>query len=474
MTTDPEEHIRTAAARRLTACGLAPGSGTILAAVSGGADSLCLLRTLLDLGYACAVFHLDHCVRDTACREDAAFVRDVTAEWGLPFHGCTRDIPAEALAGGYTLEEAGRIVRYDEAVAIARAQGYAAIATGHHADDQAETVLMRLVRGTGVQGLGGIPPARAVVSPEPDDAPPVLLVRPLIDCTRADIQAALKARGIAWQHDATNDGRQALRNRIRHDLLPALRRDYNPEIEAALVRLAEAARADNALLAQLANEAGQACMPTPGQIDRVAFGALDLALQRRVIAGYFEGFGIEGSFDRIETARLLIAEGATGAAYAVDGCLLYNNRAVTEVGPENAPDPYLPPMPLTIPGETRIHGRAYRTRLRPAADIGDPRQYCAPARQVFDAEAFMGDAAVRGRLEGDRFQPLGMQGEKKLKDWFIDRGLTRAQRAAQHLVVVDDAVVWVVGHAIDARAAVTPATRRVVEIEVVENADALE
>ena len=451
--------LRTLVSQRMNKLGLPPGA-RVLVCVSGGADSVCLLRLLNDLGLPLGVFHLDHGTREGASAIDAIFVKALTESLGLPFHSAVRDVPAEVSAQGISLEEAGRNARYAEAAALAEADGYGAIATAHHAGDQAETVLMRILRGSGLKGLAGIPAVRN------GSALPCPIIRPLMDCTRADIIAALEEIGQEWRHDDSNDDPAHLRNRIRHDLLPHLRTQFNPGIDDALVRLAESARADDTYLDHLAREFLDACTAGGGAVNRTAFAEGDRALQRRAAALILAEWGIEPAFERIDAIRVLIAEGATGAAYDIDGVLFYNNRALTEIDRDTPV--FLPPVPLAIPGDTRIHGAVYRVRLRTREAIGDPRAYCSPRRQVFDADAFLGDAAVRGRVDGDRFRPLGLNGEKKLKDWFIDQGVTRRARAEQHLVTVDDRIVWVVGYAIDAHAAVTGATRRVVEIEVLE------
>jgi len=453
------ERLLAVVANRMQTFGL-PADARVLACVSGGADSVCLLRVLLACGNPLGVFHLDHGTRGDASARDAAFVEDLTASHGLPFHRVARDVPAEAAASGKSLEEAGRDARYEAAAAIAREHGYDAIATAHHAGDQAETVLMRLIRGSGLKGLGGIPPVRH------GEDPCIPIIRPLIDCARAEIEAALQEIGQHWCNDASNDALEHMRNRIRHELLPLLRTNYNPRIDDALVRLAESARVDDVLLEEHARDFLARCTTAAGAIDRAAFAADGLALQRRAAALLLARWGVEPGFERVEAVRRLIAEGKTGEAYEVDELHLYNNREVTEFSRgETVP---LPTLPLAIPGETRIHGRMYRVRFRKPEEIGDARAYCSPARQVFDADAFLGDAAVRGREAGDRFRPLGLDGEQKLKDWFIDHGLTRLERAAQHLVTVDGNILWVVGRAIDARGAVTPSTRRILEIEVVE------
>jgi tRNA(Ile)-lysidine synthase len=217
----------------------------MVVAVSGGADSLALLRVLAALRSRSAtgplvIAHLNHQLRGSASDCDEAFVRDLhtsmasTGITGLEL--CCERIDVAARARGENLEAVARRIRYGWLVDVARARGLGLIATGHTADDQAETVLHRLLRGTGVQGLRGIA-ARRVLEPG------IVLVRPLLTATRADVLAYLKAEGQAYREDTSNADLRFTRNRIRHELIPHLARHYNPAVTRVLCRLAEQAAA---------------------------------------------------------------------------------------------------------------------------------------------------------------------------------------------------------------------------------------
>jgi len=434
------------------------GSTLCLLAVSGGPDSMCLVHVFHELGIPFEMAHLDHGTREGESAQDADFVRDMAARHGVPCHEERRDIAHEAGQSADSFEEVARQVRYDFLMRTAAVRGCKVLATGHHADDQAETVLMRLLRGTSPGGLGGIPPLR--------QSGGVRIVRPLIDCFREEIVAFLEARRLPYRVDRTNTDTRHPRNRVRHELLPLLAREYNPRVREALLRVAEIQRDEGDFLDGLAGDMATRCRPTGDAIDRQVFGSMHPALQRRVVALLGWEFGIECPFERIEAVRRHIVEGPTGKACDLgEGVLLRNGREVTELLDEQVrTDDSV--VRLTIPGDTVAFGRRYGVRELCEPPSGPLAAYCTPSRQVFDGDALGTELAVRFRRPGDRFTPLGLGGTRKLKDYFIGLGLTERQRARQPLLMADGDIVWVVGYAVSQSAAVTPATRRFVEVQV--------
>jgi tRNA(Ile)-lysidine synthase len=223
-----------------------PGREPGVVAVSGGPDSVALLRLLLEprqagLVGALTVAHLNHRLRGADSDTDEDFVQRLAREHSLPFRCQRINVAKLAEERGDNLENTARQVRYDWLTEIARGSGASWLATGHTADDQAETVLHRLLRGTGLQGLGGIPPRREL-------APGITLIRPLLGCSRADVLAYLQAVQQEYRTDSSNVDLGFTRNRIRHELLPALVRDFNPAVVSVLCRLAEQAREVQSLL----------------------------------------------------------------------------------------------------------------------------------------------------------------------------------------------------------------------------------
>ena len=234
----------------------------LLVGVSGGPDSVALLFLLHGLTPVLharlIVVHIDHQLRETSAR-DAEFVRDLAARLTLPSVILTRDVRAVMRSRRLSLEDAARQVRYDAFLQVALQHQASGLALAHTADDQAETVLMRLLRGAGLTGLMGIPATRVIQD--------LTVVRPLLGCWRAELLAYLHAQKLSYRHDATNDDPRFLRNRIRHQLLPLLRREYNPNISALFVQLAEQCRTDAAFLQQAARRLWKRLVrPTPGQL----------------------------------------------------------------------------------------------------------------------------------------------------------------------------------------------------------------
>jgi tRNA(Ile)-lysidine synthase len=438
-------------------------SDKVLVALSGGPDSVALLHVLRALRYPVEIAHFDHQTRAGASAADAEFCRALARACSLPFHLESRAVAEEAQAGGASFEEHARRLRYDFLLRTAAARGCTAVATGHHADDQAETVLLRMVRGASPRGLGGIPPAR--------EADGIRIVRPLIDCSRADILAFLEQQGLEYRTDATNTDPRHLRNRVRHDLLPRLREAYNPRIDDALRRLAEVQRTENEYLEAEAAAFLERCLLEQDRLDREAFARGHRALQRRAVLEWAWRHGVDCPFDRADDAVEFLLHGPAGRAFDLGGGrLLRNGRGVADLTPARAPRAAAEAQPLETPGETRAFGRRFRVRYLESVPKDGWRQYCRPDRQVFDAAAVVEGLAVRRRRPGDRFVPLGMTGTRKLQDYFTDRGVPARDRDEQLLLTSGERILWIVGGTIDARAAVTPATERIVEVEVMNDA----
>ncbi|MFP6583171.1 MAG: tRNA lysidine(34) synthetase TilS, partial [Candidatus Hydrogenedentota bacterium] len=437
---------------------------SILVAVSGGADSIALLHSLIDAGLTVGVAHLDHTTREGASTEDAAWLEAHVALLEIPYYAKRVDVPALAETSSQSFEEVARHTRYDFLVETARANNYDAIATAHHADDQAETVLMRILRGTSTTGLAGIP-----VHGQWNGLP---LIRPLLTVTRADIIVYLTQRKIPWREDASNIDQAYLRNRIRNDLLPQLRDAYNANVTSALNRLADLARVDDQFLAELAEQATSGCVSPGPEIDRESFRALHPALQRRVMQKIAQQVGGLCDFEGIEGAIRFICNAGTSRHYDLGrNVQLSNGREQTIIVKSNSDESAATTEPLPVPGQATLRGRCYSATLLTDAPTESLINYCTPNRQVIDADKLSGALAIRFRQPGDRFSPMGMNGTRKLKDYFGDLGLPPEQRDATPLLVCGDLIVWVVGHALANEFAITVSTTRLLQIEVSDAAE---
>ncbi len=436
--------------------GLNPTGGPVLAAVSGGADSMALMHILHRAKVPCAVAYFDHHTRQGESVEDGRFVAKAARALGLKYYLGGENVAALATASGESFEMAARRARYAFLLETARRHGYTAIATGHHADDQVETVLLRLLRGSSPAGLGGIPPRR--------EEGGIQIIRPLLDITRGEIRAWLMAENIPWREDATNAETDALRNRVRHELLPLLVRDFNPGIQEALTRLATLQRQDSALLDRLAVAAQDEMADESGRLIRAVFRTLDPALQFRCLTDQIRRATAEADFETVSRAVAFITHGPAGKQIDLgNGVALYLSAEHAVLAPlvsENEAGE----IHVAIPGTATGFGKRFEARSLvdlPEVPLAD---YCHAGRQVFDGDALGDSFIVRRRREGDRFRPLGMEGTRKLKDVFNDQGLTRPERDRQLVVESGGQIVWIPAHTVSRDAAVTERTRRYVEL----------
>ena len=436
---------------------LSPGD-KVLVAVSGGPDSLSLLHVLWaqqearQLGGVEAA-HLDHGLRGDESAEEAAWVADWCAEHGIVCHLGRVDAAAWAREHGQSTQEAARAVRYAFLERTAAAIGADKIATGHTQDDQAETVLGNILRGTGMDGLRGIPERRG------------LIVRPLLDVTRAEVEAYCAANDLLPRRDPSNFASgHYTRNRLRLELLPELRRDYNPGVDKALLRLSEIAARDSDYLAAQAQAAltgvTRGSETSCVELDRAALTALHPALLRyvlRLAIAQLRGTGEGVTYEHLETICRAVTE-CTESAFA--RTLPYPLCTVRVAGPAvtltlanagaRAADFS---VPLPVPGAVDLTAIGWAVQ---AAWEDHPG-----AVRLDAASVEISSLVVRNRRPGDRIDPLGMGGRhKKVSDIFSDAKVSRSQR--DHIPIVADArgILWMAGHAQSERAKVTHGTAK--------------
>jgi tRNA(Ile)-lysidine synthase len=430
------------------------GGETVLTAVSGGADSTALLwllhRLAPEWGLRLRALHVNHGLRPDSGR-DAEAVRALGARLGVPV-----EVVAVAVPRRGSLEAAARAARYAALEAEAARIGADRIALGHTADDQAETVLMRMLEGTGVRGLAGIPAVRGRI------------IRPLLALRHHALVAALETAGLTWIEDPSNRDPKFARSRVRHEILPLLAAAWDADIVSTLNRVARGAREavealERVAAAELARSGkmqGQAVtlpLPTLGALPRpVAAEVLRQAAARLGSRAPLRAWAYRG-LERVLRApapRRPFRLGRLGID--VSGGLV---RIARTSGPGLAPR--LLPVPGFLPMPEA--GLALETRLLPAAGYRVPRD---PRRAAFDADGLPEPLTVRGRRRGDRFQPFGATGERRLKTLFIDAKVPRWERDHWPLVEAGGAIVWVTGLRRSAVAPVTSATRRVIELEL--------
>ena len=432
----------------------------VIAAVSGGSDSVALLFLLRDLHergelMLDAVAHLNHAIRGAAADEDETFCRLLAERLNTAFVSTVVDVPAHARRDGVSIEVAARRARQRFFTDVRSSRGADAVATAHTRDDQAETVLLRLARGTGLRGLGGIAPRR--------DA----LIRPLLQCSRLELREELSSRSEQWREDETNRDLTNPRNRVRHELLPYLQREFNPSIADALARLANLARADEAVLDELAAAAALRVSKTVGSnsvIDGAALCALPAAVARRVIQKAFAALGANlTTLKDVDLVRA-VAAGECRSAQLCGVRVEHSGGCVVLV--QDVPHLTSFRFDLPIPGYVRAPDAGWVLK---AAGPQPPRRTRPTSPDEVEVEAAgLGTAlVVRSRQSGDRLRPLGLGGTKKVQDVFVDRKVSRLERD-QVPIVTDDRgrIVWVAGHALAEEFRVTDRTNAVVVLKL--------
>jgi tRNA(Ile)-lysidine synthase len=472
-----------------------PGD-TIVVGVSGGPDSLCLLHVLCSLQHDRAirlhVAHLDHGIRGSEARADALMVQELASEWGLPCTVERVDVPALAAKPGISVEEASRQCRYAFLARVARRLGAGVIAVGHNADDQAETVLMHWLRGAGLAGLRGMLPSTPLttlrLSLLPVEERPAMsglrLIRPLLQVTRAHIEAYCRAHGLHPREDLSNLDTTYFRNRLRHDLLPCLE-TYNPQIRDVLCRSAAAIADDHALLRTALEESWPRIVvsesETAVQFDLQAWRALPRSLQRATLREAVHRLRLSLrniNFEHIENAMWLAVEKPTGAqATLPQGLLLtvgYDRLTLADdaAGPPGSSLPQLSATGLhvPVPGALTIPRSRWVVETALLAREELPRDWQSGVDRwaVFlDADVSGTELRLRCRQRGDRFQPLGMGGSTvKLSEFMINAKIEQRLRDHWPLLSGQPGILWVIGCRQEERTRVTASTQRVLRVRL--------
>ena len=450
-----------------------PGDG-VLIGVSGGRDSVTLLALLAalagPLALRLAIAHFHHGLRGAAADQDARWVEQLATARGLPFHYTRGDVRAYGNAFGLSIEEAARNRRYAFLETVARRHGFRRIALGHHADDNAELVLMRLLRGSGPRGLAGIPPVRPVA---PGD---LVIIRPLFASDRRMIDRFCERYGLAAREDESNRCLAFTRNRIRHALLPRLRVDYNPNITAGLNRLARLLRDEEHWLERLVAE--RLC--TVSAEDDAAGLRLDIpalardhpALQRRVLRAALQrvrGDLRRVAFEPIEAMRQLLGPDDREGGVDLPGDVHARREGRwLRIGPRRAATPPLAfQYRMGAAGTVYIQETGVHLTLKQVTRVDrDAIRRAGQSVAYFDMDKIVFPIVIRNFRSGDRFVPFGLKGTQKLKKYFIDHKIPRAERRRYPLVVSDGEIIWIAGQRRSDRARVGPQTKAVLRVEL--------
>ncbi|MDY6826284.1 MAG: tRNA lysidine(34) synthetase TilS [Bacillota bacterium] len=445
---------------------LLTGGETVVAAVSGGPDSLCLLhmlgRALHELKLKIVVAHLNHCLRPEAGKE-ALFVEKIAADWSMPFEMRVVDIRALKKERQISEEEAGRLARYNLFREVAAKYHASAVVLGHHRDDQAETVLLNIIRGTGVDGLAGILPCRR--------GDGLKFLRPLLCLTRKEIEAYCNAKGLQPCTDSSNLETNYTRNKLRLELIPRLEKEFNPRIRESLSGLASLVLKDRLFMDNLTEKHSRRLMRDGGNktvVKRAALMTLPGALQGRVLRRILEKSGLTEAPGRehIEALLDMVKEGRRGWIYTLPGAVhVYDDGRFLQFFKKGEPQQLSSvPIQLTLPGRTVIPGKGSVT-----ACIVKPDQLFWPppaCRAYLDYDKIdHKNLAIRFRWAGARFYPQGASGSRKLKKFFIDQKIPAPERASVPLLTTGDEIIWIVGKRIAHPYRVTGETERVLLLE---------
>ena len=463
----PTNGLQAVLDRALREAGVARGDG-IVVAVSGGLDSMVLLdllqrvETPRDLHLHVA--HLDHRLRAESC-DDARFVAASAERLGLPAAVEAADVAARSRRSGRSVEEEGRAARYELFERVRKQAGCRWVAVGHHADDQAETILLRLLRGSGPTGLGAMSPVR-----------PPGVIRPLLGASRAQIREYASRTGIEFRDDRSNRDLSVPRNRVRHEILPRLRR-HNPAVVDALSRTASLLRDEDDYLDGVGREAAKEVLmrrdPEGVTLDTRRLLGYHMAVRRRVLRQYIQELAhTPVSRSAVEAVVEAASPTASGLRSIAGGLWVQGTGSSLILRRGRASDVH---ARIELPGRTPIpeRGVSLEARFLGPERFDAVRPSLDGWRAAFDAGAAEGQLSLRSPRPGDRLQPLGMGGRhKKLSDCFIDAKWPRILRPEALLLTrktstpgSEEEILWVAGLARSQRHRVDPSSRRILYLQ---------
>lgn len=431
-----------------------PGN-TVLAAVSGGPDSMAMLMCLVNLrerlGCRLVIAHVNHGVRGELADRDQRFVEEAAAKLNIPYHTINVDMVTYGKELGISSEEAGRLLRYDFFRKVLEGYGKGRIAVAHNMNDQAETVLFRIMRGTGIDGIKGM-------SFSQDD-----IIRPLLNITRDEIESYIRENGIDTVEDHTNLQTVYTRNRIRLELLPYIMENFNPNIIEGLFRMSLLASEDSLIIEEAVEKKYNSLVKNKTHNSIIFSGSLFMSeshpIRRRLIRKAV--LGIKGTLHGIEEKHIssvleLFQNGRTGSSLDLPGEVVarvsYDEYSIEKA---RSPRKVLPEIEIVLGDNWISEWGIIITVENMDKSYLDRRE---KSSITIDGDKLEGTLFLRQRRDGDRFSPIGLNGSKKLKDYFIDKKVPRNQRDTIPLISDSKGIVWVAGYSADKRVAVDKST----------------
>ncbi len=452
----------------------------ILVGVSGGPDSLCLLDILHEAGYSLVIAHFNHQIRPEAAQEETA-VAQLAQEKGLPFIGGSADVRSFSAAQAIPLEEAARVLRYRFLFETARTRSAQAVAVGHTADDQVETVLMHFLRGAGLAGLKGM--EYRLLLPIFDEGIPI--IRPLLSLWRTDTEAYCREHGLQPHYNSTNADQTYLRNRLRHSLIPDLEK-YNPRFKESVQRTATALQGDHTLLQEICEDKWKESLVESGEgwfafeTDRMA--KYSSALRRNLIrraAELLQPSDRDIGFEALERAAVFLGTPAQRQIDFINGLYLFRESGRIYLAADEAdlPSVQWPQIAqrMAIEGSECSLGNGWiLTREEKPRELDEHSPDTVRNSIIsdnwsiwLDADQAAGDLCLRPPLPGDRIQPLGMEaGTVKLSDLFVNTKLPQRARKNWPLLCSGDRIAWIPGIRMAHPFRVTEKTKRMIHLEL--------
>jgi tRNA(Ile)-lysidine synthase len=437
----------------------------VVVAVSGGPDSTALLVSLSHiapvLNLHLTVAHFNHGLRGKEADEDERSSRRLTKRLGLPF--ISRKMDENALQKGLSPEEFYRQERYRFFDAVAKSSHAHKIALGHNLQDQAETVLLHLLRGSGLEGLKGIMPLREGK-----------YIRPLIEISRDEIIAFLEETGIAYRQDRSNESTLHLRNKIRLVLLPYLKKEFNPRIDETLAQTAEILREENIFMHECVKKALEStCVKKQKSkiiLNIEYLSMLPKAIQRRLLKELLEDFSTQKNgitFLHINSIDELLQNRRSGRKiclpFGVEARREYENLVIEQTEECAKQEEYS--YPVEIPGSIYLKERNLTVRLQ-KIKRGKIR-FNEKNKDYFDLDKIQPPLVLRNRREGDWFRPLGMSGRQKVKSFFIDHKIPQQKRKEIMLLADQQSVIWIENMHLNDQVKITSETKNVLELEII-------
>jgi tRNA(Ile)-lysidine synthase len=478
----------------------------VVVGVSSGADSVCLLHILTKfrkrLGIQLHIAHLNHQLRGTESEADAEYVSNLARSLGIPITTDRKDVATYRTERNCSIEEAAREIRYAFLARVAREVGANRIAIGHTKDDQVETILMHILRGSGITGLCGLAPCSPMAYDSNGMSPRVeglsvarrqpanlLIIRPLLEITKEETTNYCQEHQLAPRVDSSNLSLSFFRNRLRLQVLPLLRQ-YNPNLDQALLRLADIAKEDNAFIEQQASELWDEVARQEKNgiyLNKKQLASVPIAVQRQLLRAAVTrlvGDARDIEADHIEAARSLLNKSAGKEISLPRGLIChggYNEIVIaSEVWQSQFPPCPFPPLPdevpVKVPGKTvfpgwKVIASSIRERAVSPSSLGalSTSDGTCQSNLVadFDLNKTGTSLFVRQRRPGDKFQPLGMDMPKKLYEFMVDAKIPRSWRDHIPIVCSRQQIIWVVGWRIDDRVKVIEASKKILRLEFV-------